>query len=178
MIASGKHITNPENTGKTLLIIRHAKSSWGIGMLNDFDRPLNDRGKGDAPSMAQRLLEKKIKLDHFISSPAKRAKTTAVIFAEKYKFPENAIELVPSLYHASPVTFFSVIETISNQYNNVAVFSHNPGITEFANRLTDKVRIDNMPTCGIFAIKIYSNKWKDFSVAKKEFLFFDYPKNT
>ena len=69
---------------KTLILVRHAKSDWGTPSLGDFDRPLNDRGKRDAPVMAQRLLDKKIKIDAFISSPAKRAKKTATVFAEAY----------------------------------------------------------------------------------------------
>ena len=61
---------------KTLYIIRHAKSSWGDFSLPDFERPLNERGKKDAPEMAKRLLDKKINIDAFVSSPAKRAKST------------------------------------------------------------------------------------------------------
>ncbi len=72
---------------KTLLLVRHAKSSWNDLTLSDFDRPLNDRGKDDAPQMAKRIKDKKIKIDLFISSPAKRAKKTANIFMEI--FDEN-----------------------------------------------------------------------------------------
>ena len=66
---------------KTLLLIRHAKSSWDEPGISDFDRPLNERGKKDAPIMAKRVKEKAIELDHLISSPAKRAKKTAKYFA-------------------------------------------------------------------------------------------------
>ena len=162
---------------KTLLVIRHAKSSWSFDLLSDFERPLNERGMKDAPAMAKRLLDKKIKIDQFISSPAKRAKTTAGLFAEKYRYPKEAIELIPALYNALPATFFSVVEEIDDRYDTVAIFSHNPGITEFVNQLAGKVNIDNMPTCGVFAVTFNSNHWKDFSAVKKNFLFFDYPKN-
>ena len=162
---------------KTLFIIRHAKSSWNLATLHDFDRPLNDRGKTDTPMMAQRLLDKNILIDHFVSSPAKRAKCTAELFAEKYHCSSDKIEFIPELYHASLATFFKVIDSLDNQYHSVAVFSHNPGITEFVNALTDSVKIDNMPTCGIFAVNIYTNDWKNFFEAKKELLLFDYPKN-
>ncbi|MBK8311908.1 MAG: histidine phosphatase family protein [Chitinophagaceae bacterium] len=57
---------------KTLILVRHAKSDWGNPSLSDFDRPLNERGKRDAPVMAKRLLDKKIKIDQIIASPAKR----------------------------------------------------------------------------------------------------------
>jgi len=162
---------------KTLLIIRHAKSSWEIGTLSDFERSLNDRGKKDAPEMAQRMLEKKISIDAFVSSPAKRAKKTAELFCQIYKRKEEEIIFVSALYHADAPTFYGTIEQIDDQYNTVALFSHNPGITSFVNELTDTIRVDNMPTCGVFAVKINITKWKDFKKALKEFFFFDYPKN-
>jgi phosphohistidine phosphatase len=71
---------------KSILMIRHAKSSWDDPGQPDFDRPLNERGKQDAPSMAKRLLEKSVAIDAFISSPAKRARKTASLFAAEYKY--------------------------------------------------------------------------------------------
>lgn len=161
--------------GKQLLLIRHAKSDWGDFSLPDFERPLNERGKRDAPAMAQRLLDKKIKIDAFISSPAKRAKKTATLFAEKYKRDKEDIIFYEKLYAAAEHIFYDVIAGIKNKFDCIALFSHNPGITDFANQLTD-AKIDNIPTCGIFAIKIDSDNWADFRNAKKEFWFFDYPK--
>ncbi len=163
--------------GKTLLIIRHAKSSWDIGTLTDFERPLNDRGKKDAPEMAKRLIDQNILIDTFVSSPAKRAKKTAELFCGAYDKKESDILLVSMLYHADVNNFYEVIEQLDITSDMVAIFSHNPGITEFVNTLTDAVRVDNMPTCGVFAIQIQSDKWADFRKAKKQFLFFDYPKN-
>jgi phosphohistidine phosphatase len=161
---------------KQLLIIRHAKSSWDFSVMNDFDRPLNERGHADAPKMAKRLLDKKIDIDAFISSAAKRALTTATYFAETYDVKKKDIIKVDELYHAPVKMFYTVITTINNKYNTVAIFSHNPGITDFVNELTD-TSIDNMPTCGIYAIAINTNDWKNFRTAGKDFLFFDYPKN-
>lgn len=160
---------------KTLVLVRHAKSDWGNPGLDDFDRPLNERGKKDAPVMAQRLLDKKIKIDAFIASPAKRAAKTAKIFAAAFSQKKDDIIFKKELYLAEPAIFFTVIEKADDKLNSVAVFSHNYGITDFANQLTD-ARIDNIPTCGVFAIKIYSDTWSNFREAKKEFLFFDYPK--
>lgn len=168
--------TTGSGKAKTLLIIRHAKSSWEWDTLSDFDRPLNDRGKKDAPVMAQRLKDKNILIDAFISSPAKRARKTAEYFAETYHRKKEDIVLVSKLYHASPETFFEVVEELSDAASTVAVFSHNPGITTFVNQLTAAVRIDNMPTCGIFAVSMEAVSWKQFKQAKKDFLFFDYPK--
>ena len=158
---------------KTLLIIRHAKAESSF-TLNDFERPLNERGKKDAPVMAQRLLEKKIVIDAFISSPAKRAKKTVELFYETYKAHGDII-LISALYHAPAEIFFDVIKEVDDKFDTIAVFAHNPGITYFVNQLA-AVRIDNMPTCAVFAVNVNCNSWKDFAKAKKAFLFFDYPK--
>ncbi len=160
---------------KQLLLVRHAKSDWGNPGLDDFDRPLNERGKKDAPVMAQRLVDKKIKIDTFIASPAKRASKTAKCFAEAFKRKKNDIVFKEKLYLAEPATFFSVIASTDNKFESIAIFSHNYGITDFANMLTD-TRIDNIPTCGVFAIKADCSSWADFKDANKEFWFFDYPK--
>lgn len=159
---------------KQILIIRHAKSDWAMG-LRDFERPLNARGHQNAPVMAQRLLDKEIKIDAFVSSTAKRALTTCKYFAEIFGVKEDKIIQVPELYHAPPSVFRNVISKLNNQYKSIALFAHNPGITEFVNELT-VASIDNMPTCGIFAVSVDTDKWTDFESAKKTFLFFDYPK--
>ncbi len=167
-----------EDIVKTLLVVRHAKSSWDIGTLNDFERPLNDRGKKDAPMMAKRLIDRKVAIDQFVSSPAKRAKKTAEIFCEAYGKKEDDIQFITMLYHAGAAVFYEVVENLDDSFNTVAVISHNPGITEFVNNLTDAVNISNIPTCGVFAISVHAKKWSGFSKAKKGFLFFDYPKLT
>ncbi len=160
---------------KNLLIIRHAKSSWDSLTQKDFDRPLNDRGNRDAPMMAKRLLKRGVEIDAFVSSPANRALSSATYFAEAYGRKQKHILQVDNLYHAEVNVFYKVVNEIDDEYKTVAIFSHNPGITDFVNTLTNN-RIDNMPTCGIFAIKADIKKWKDFGEANKEFWFFDYPK--
>jgi phosphohistidine phosphatase len=161
---------------KQLIIIRHAKSSWELGVLSDFDRSLNERGQKDAPAMAKRLLDKNILIDLFVSSTAKRAFITATYFATAYQKTENDIVKISALYHAMPNVFYDLIKNIEDKFDSVAIFSHNPGITEFVNELTN-TKIDDMPTCGIFAIKLNINSWKDFAKSKKEFWFFDCPKS-
>ncbi len=160
---------------KALFLIRHAKSSWDNPMQNDFDRPLNARGLKDAPMMAQRLLERKIKIDAFFSSPAVRAKQTCSLFMQTFKVDEAAMHLQSQLYLAAPDVFMQTITNIPASVSSAAIFSHNNGITEFANTLTN-ASIDNMPTCSVFAVKAEIDNWKDFAKTKKEFWFFDYPK--
>ncbi len=161
---------------KKLLLIRHAKSSWDNTTISDFERTLNDRGKKDAPVMAKRLLEKNISIDAFISSPAKRARKTAELFTEVYKKEKQPIIFIEELYAAVADTFFDVLSNTDDNYSTIAVFSHNPGITDFANMLTN-AKIDEMPTCSIFGVTIDTKKWIDLSSARKEFWFFDYPKS-
>lgn len=160
---------------KELLVIRHAKSSWANAFQGDFERPLNDRGHRDAPIMAEKILKRGVSVQCFASSTANRALTTAIYFAEAYGKNKKDILLFPELYHAPEETFYQVITKLPDNCNSVVLFSHNPGITDFINGLTN-TRIDNMPTCGIFAIKAVTNEWKHFKRAEKEFWFFDYPK--
>jgi phosphohistidine phosphatase len=160
---------------KQILLIRHAKSSWDDPTQKDFDRPLNERGKKDAPEMAKRLLEKKVKIDAFVSSPAKRAIATCKYFAKAYDKKEKNIIEVSQLYEPDVDNFYRVITGVDNDYDTIAVFSHNPGITAFVNELTN-VHVDDMPTCSIFAINVDIKKWKEFEDAEKQFWFFDYPK--
>jgi len=161
---------------KTVILVRHAKSSWDDASVTDFDRPLNDRGKKDAPEMAERLLKRKIAIDAFISSPAKRARKTANIFAKAFDKEKDDVILKDPLYNAHEKDFYDVISQLPASLNNIAVFSHNPGLTDFANSLTNDIRIDNVPTSGIFAVS-FEGDWSAFKDAEKQFLFFDYPKS-
>ena len=161
---------------KTLFIIRHAKSDQSF-FGNDFERPLNERGRSDAPLMAKRLLDKKYTIDALVSSPATRAKKTAELFSETLKLPTAEIIFISALYHASPEIFYEVVLGLPDELNTVAIFSHNPGISYFVNSLTE-TKVDNMPTCSIFAVSADITAWSGFNKVKKEFLFFDYPKRT
>ncbi len=160
---------------KQLLLIRHAKSSWDDPSQNDFDRPLNKRGNKDAPLMAEHLLDKKIRIDAFLSSPAERALSTCIYFAKAFDVKKKEIIQVPELYNAQVENFYKVISEFENSFDTIALFSHNPGITEFVNELTT-VHIDDMPTCSIFAVKADIKKWEEFTEGEKLFWFYDYPK--
>ena len=157
---------------KTLFLIRHAKSDWPINM-SDFDRPLNERGKKNAPKMANFLKNLGVRIDNFVTSPAKRALTTCRYFAEV--FENKNIKKMEELYNASPTEFLEVIENLDDSVENVAIFSHNNGITYFANSLTDE-NIEHMPTCSVVAFRIETENWAEFKKSAKEFLFFYKPK--
>lgn len=162
---------------KTLIVVRHAKSSWANIGERDFDRNLNDRGKEDAPVMAEKLLHTKIKIDAFVSSPAKRTRKTAKAFIEAYGKTKKDIILSDDLYNASSSIFYETVNALNDEYDAVAVFGHNPGITDFVNTLCN-THIDEMPTCSMFAVQIPINSWKNFKETEKEFLFFKFPKES
>ena len=162
-------------TMKSLLLIRHAKSSWDNPQQNDFDRTLNARGLKDAPAMAKKLVDRQIQIDAFISSPAVRARQTCELFMQAFGKDKAGIQLLSQLYLPEPFVFTAAIEALPDNMNTVAIFSHNNGITEFANQLTE-TKIDNMPTCCIFAVKIETTDWSRFTNAKKTVWFVDYPK--
>ncbi|MEX2380592.1 MAG: histidine phosphatase family protein, partial [Vicingaceae bacterium] len=132
---------------KKLYIIRHAKSAWNSPTLKDFDRPLNDRGLNDAPSMGRRLSERKILPDLIIASEANRAQTTARLIAKELNYPESDIQFTKDIYHASIKKMIQIINQIDNQYNTVFLFGHNPTFTELAEYLTDEA-YGTLPTCG------------------------------
>lgn len=162
---------------RSVLMIRHAKSSWDDISVSDFDRTLNERGKHDAPKMAKLLFDREIPIDSFISSPAKRARKTAAYFAKQYGYDVDQIVLNDALYQAEMETFYRVIEHANDAWSHLALFSHNPGITDFVNTLTTTIKVDDIPTCGIFAITSDIAHWSEFRSASKNFLFFDYPRN-
>ena len=159
---------------KTLILVRHAKSSHSFGVSSDFDRPLNDRGFREASEMGKKLFKKNTRIDQFVSSPALRAKTTAELFVAEYDRKLKEILFVPSLYHADPDAFYEIVSKLDGAYDHVALFSHNPGITDFAGTLTSS-HISHMPTSSVFAVTAPVDSWKDFSSAEKSFLFFYKP---
>lgn len=156
---------------KKLYLVRHAKSDWPE-QTDDFDRPLSNRGHADAPKMAKYLKAQNISIDLFVTSTAKRALTTCRYFAEV--FENKNILKCEELYQASPREFLEVIEGFKDHEEHIAVFSHNDGITHFANSLTQE-NIMHMPTCSVVAFEIDTEHWKDFKTADKSFLFFTTP---
>src|SRR4051812_5586616 len=99
---------------KIIYLVRHAKSSWGDPGLPDFERPLNERGKTDAPEMAKLLKKKKAKIDGFVSSPAKRAKKTCKLFCKEFEADKDKVILDDKLYNASVPDFYDVLHNLDN----------------------------------------------------------------
>ncbi|HTH56602.1 MAG TPA: histidine phosphatase family protein [Cyclobacteriaceae bacterium] len=164
---------------KKLYLVRHAKSSWDDPDMNDFDRPLNERGEKDAPHMAKLLRQRQVFPDRMISSPALRAITTCRAFAKALDFEKQKIETIDRLYHATASTWYNVLQSLKEHKGDgedvVLVFGHNPGITEFANEILDS-HIDNIPTCGIVSATLSIERWSEISSACGKLNSFDYPR--
>ncbi len=160
---------------KTLYLFRHAKSSWKETHLNDFERPLNKRGLRDAPLMGQILSQKSPKPALWLSSPAVRAWSTALIVAEQCNIPATLIQKSMTLYEANTQTILRVIHTQADEEDSMVVFGHNPGLTELANQLCAH-EFDNIPTSGMIGIQFNTPTWQAVGNMQGELLFFDYPK--
>ncbi|RMD75414.1 MAG: hypothetical protein D6818_01735, partial [Bacteroidetes bacterium] len=111
---------------KHLYLIRHAKSSWDYPELRDIERSLNKRGRRDAPFMASLLHGKGVRPDLLLSSPATRAYSTAVYFAEALGYPVEQIRVEPVIYHGGEDDILALVRGLDDQLGTVLLFGHNP----------------------------------------------------
>jgi len=160
---------------KYLYLIRHAKSSWSDLSLSDFERPLNKRGKRDAPFMGERLASFDRQPEIIVSSPAKRACKTARIIGAQLGFSKKEISLIKKLYTFSSEPLLEVIRKTEDSVSTLALVAHNHGLTECAELLTASELV-NVPTCGIVLIEFELNSWNLVEAGKGRLLMFDYPK--
>ncbi|MEJ2053910.1 MAG: histidine phosphatase family protein [Calditrichaceae bacterium] len=160
---------------KSLLLVRHAKSSWQYPGLTDFERPLNKRGHRDAPFMGELLLKRNAVPDLIISSPATRAITTARYFAENMKYSLEKIRTDERLYDASVNDITKVIYETDNTVESLMIVSHNPGLTETADRLSGKI-FENIVTSAVMAIQFDAESWDKINSKNADVEFYEYPK--
>lgn len=158
-----------------LTLIRHAKSSWNDELLRDFDRPLNQRGLDDAPLMGRILKERGIQFDLMVSSPARRAATTAELLAGELGYPVENISFNKSLYGADTNTLLEVVQTLPGNNTRIALVSHNPGLTEFCNYLCN-AGIGNMPTCSAACVRLAIDDWSAVFRGTGTIELYEYPR--
>lgn len=160
---------------KTIFFVRHAKSSWENPTTKDADRPLNERGMRDAPFMAKLLKSKGCKPDALVSSPAKRAFTTAAYFASVFDIPKSDIVVIDSIYEADLEDIMNVFYELSDDWQTVFIFGHNPTFTDVVNQFTER-SIMNVPTCGVCKVESTAEKWEDVRPSNARLTEFYYPK--
>jgi phosphohistidine phosphatase len=158
---------------KKLYLIRHAKSSWEDSRLSDYERPLNKRGKINAPFMGTLLYEKKVKPDLVISSPAFRAKTTAEIIAKELGYTKEILFL-QDIYEGSVSSLEKILLSLNDENNSVLLFGHNPSLNMFAQQYVDFE--ENIPTCGVLEIEFNAKSWSKISRENARLIAFEYPK--
>ena len=149
---------------KNLLIMRHAKSSWEFTDLSDHDRPLNNRGKRDAPRMGKVLLKERLVPQLIISSSAARARSTAEKVAKTSHY-DGKISVESSLYRTGSSAYVNALRQLTNSYNTVLIVGHNPDVEQLVEILTGNAM--TMPTCALAYVKLSIEIWLDLKNDKK-----------
>ncbi len=145
---------------KTLLLMRHAKSSWKDPQLTDHERPLNKRGKRDAPLMGQLLHERRLVPQQIISSSAVRARQTAESVAESSGYAGDIMYL-DRLYLAEADEYIQALREVPDQFDRVMIIGHNPGLETLLQILSGK--IEALPTAVIAHIELPIHHWAELS---------------
>jgi phosphohistidine phosphatase len=143
---------------KRLLVLRHAKSSWADSSQEDWQRPLNERGRRDAPRAGEWLKKRALMPDAIITSDAVRARTTAQAVAAALGYPRDVITH-PALYHAKPSDVFDVLHDAAGNAKTVLIVGHNPGLEELVHKLTGEHH--GMPTTALVVLDVPIDRWRD-----------------
>ena len=161
-----------------LTLVRHAKTEQGRSDQEDWDRVLEPRGQRDAPEMARRLKEHDPKPDRVLSSPAVRAITTANIMVRELNISAQKVQQDKRLYLASPKDMLAVIRELGGRARHLVVVGHNPGITEFADKISADRGVDNMPTCAVYTLLFDIAAWSELDWDSGVDAELDYPKRS
>ncbi len=160
---------------KRLTLIRHAKSDWHSPVDNDFDRPLNERGKRAAVTMGERLAAADKIPTLLISSPARRARTTACLLARELDYPEQQIVFAAEIYDAALETLVELLGNLDDQVDQLLMVGHNPGFSELGQWLSS-ASPDWLPTCGQLELELQIARWADAEEGCARLISYDYPK--
>lgn len=144
---------------KRLFLLRHAKSSWNDPGLDDRDRPLNGRGRRNAPRMGRLMKDEGFVPDLALCSSAQRTRETAVLFFSEWKVLPSLV-FRDDLYHAGPVQIESILNTIDDTVESLMIIGHNPGLEEFLNQHTGKAL--DMPTAALAQVDFELDSWSHF----------------
>jgi len=164
---------------KELTLIRHAKSDWAEPGLDDHERPLNDRGRRDAPRMGRLLLSRSLRPQLLVTSTAVRARTTAEMIGAEWGISATDIQHEKALYLARPDEILSVVRQLDEEAGSVALFGHNPGIHEAAYlflRPAEAEKLGDFPTCAVARIRLPIDYWANASFGEGELVEYLTPK--
>ncbi|RAK68275.1 SixA phosphatase family protein [Hymenobacter edaphi] len=161
---------------KILYLMRHAKSSWNFDGLSDKERPLNNRGRTDAPQMGQALAARNLQLDLLVSSPAVRALSTAALVAKELNYPPERIQVLDGVYEADLDRLVGLVQELPDEANSVLLVGHNPTITDTVNYLSPSA-VHEMTTAAVVCLHFQTDRWADVHRHNAELYFVDSPKN-
>ncbi|MCD4698617.1 MAG: histidine phosphatase family protein [Bacteroidales bacterium] len=161
---------------KTLYIARHAKSSWDYAGLEDYQRPLMEKGKKRTRYIVDYLQQHNVTIDLIMSSHAVRAFETAKIIAHAINYPEDKIIISKNIYHGYADSLNNYFYDLADDVNSLMFVGHNPTFTYFANQFLVK-KLDNLPTSGIVCIEFDTDKWEDILISKRKTKFVISPKS-
>lgn len=156
----------PTNTKKVLLM-RHAKSSWKNPKLSDFDRPLNKRGKRDAPRMGRYLKELQLVPDQIFCSPAVRAKSTIYHVIQELDLPESAVKWDQNLYFHGTGAYIEAIRNSKDSSEIVMTVGHNPMTEDVIYALSDNTSDTPIKTATIACFEFETDSWKNIRFDQK-----------
>ncbi len=145
---------------KRLYLVRHAKSSWGDPYLPDFDRPLNSRGQRDAPRMGACLAAQGHVPRHIVTSPARRAHTTAGLLATAMGVSSTCLIEDRRVYAATASTLLDILKGWDDTWDHVMMVGHNPGISSLASMLQGET-VDQVRTCAVLGMLLDTDSWAD-----------------
>ncbi|MEZ4516179.1 MAG: histidine phosphatase family protein [Chloroflexota bacterium] len=144
---------------KTLMLLRHGKSSWKNASLSDHERPLNERGRNDAPRMGRLLYSQELVPDLIYSSTATRAADTAAAAALAMNF-EGDIVYTDRLYHAAPETVVAIARATDESISSILMVGHNPGLEELMEDLSGHA--ERLPTAALAVFELEIDTWDEF----------------
>lgn len=145
---------------KTLLLMRHGKSSWKDESLEDFERPLKKRGRKDAKKIAKVIAENNLIPDIIIASSATRTRETVGVVVEALDF-QNRIVFADELYGGEPSDIVDALKNLNDDYNSVMIVGHNPGLEAYLQIVDGE--IEALPTAGLGHLVLVLDSWKDLS---------------
>jgi phosphohistidine phosphatase len=157
-----------------LSLLRHAQADDPVSNQQDWDRPLTRRGTLDAKEMVRRMKVAKQKPDLILSSPAIRARQTAEAFSAC--FASARLQFVEALYLAEPKQLLACIREHGGTAKHLLVVAHNPGITEFADQLSQERSVEAMPTGAIVTAEFDVHTWQELVPGTGVNVELDYPK--
>ncbi|WP_040279004.1 SixA phosphatase family protein [Psychroserpens damuponensis] len=155
---------------KTIILVRHAKSSWKH-QVSDRDRPLKKRGNTDASLVSNVFKTKNLQLDGVYSSPANRALLTCKIFMDNLNYDHTKLSIKEDLYDFGGEQVIDFLRSLNENYQNVMIFGHNHAFTSICNIFGNSY-IDNLPTSGLVVIDFDVKSWIDINKGNTRFTIF------